>query len=543
MWRIDGQGVRVLLAAVLGLLLAGAGPLLAQGKPAAKNAPAAKPAPKPQVQLPELKSREDRLKFLELIRQQMPLQQAARVVQFTSADLDKQLEFHIGAQPFEYTPLISDEAFLRRAYLDLTGKIPSPEEVKKFAADPDRKKRMLLIDQLLETKDYARKWARYWRSVVFHNSNADRRRINPQAFEDWLAEEFEKNTRWDRIVAEMVSASPARNPKNQDDYGQNEGPNNFVLACENKPEEIASQTARLFMGISIQCAECHDHPFDQWKREQFHELAAFFAPGKYYMTDMDDPAKRHEMQARFLLGEKPPEDLNAGQRRVAVAAYLIYNPDNYWFARAYVNRVWNELVGDGFYAVDSLGPDQEVVHKLVVNRLAAMFRYRDFDSKWLFRTIMNSNTYQRDIRTLDSPSKLFTAVRPSRLRPDQVWSSVEQVAGTDGNLQRAVSSTFAVDPSIPQKDLEGSIQQALLLMNNPALQSRLGNSPLKKRLAAVKDDRALVEELFLGVLARRPTDREFTRFTGFLRTAKNRSEAVDDLLWVLVNSTEFLTKR
>jgi hypothetical protein len=297
------------------------------------------------------------------------------------------------------------------------------------------------------------------------------------------------------------------------------------------------------MGISIQCAECHDHPFDQWKREQFHELAAFFAPGKYYMTDMADPTKKEQMQARFLLGEKPPENLNAGQRRVAVAAYLIYNQDNYWFARAYVNRVWNELLGDGFYAVDSLGPDQEVVHKLVVNRLAAMFRYRDFDSKWLFRTIMNSETYQRDIRTLESSSKLFTAVRPARLRPDQVWASVENLAGNDANLQRAVNGTFAVDPSIPQKDLEGSIQQALLLMNNSTLQSRLSNSSLKKQLTAIKSDRTLVQELYLGVLARLPSEKETARCTAHLQKSKNRSDAVDDLLWVLVNSTEFVTKR
>ncbi len=106
-------------------------------------------------------------------------------------------------------------------------------------------------------------------------------------------------------------------------------------------------------------------------------MAAFFSPGKYYMTDQDDPDKKSEMQAAFLLGEQPPPNLPAGQRRVVVAAYMIYNPDNYWFARAYVNRIWNELIGDGFYAVDSLGPDKDVVHQLIANRLGYTFRAGD----------------------------------------------------------------------------------------------------------------------------------------------------------------------
>ena len=141
------------------------------------------------------------------------------------------------------------------------------------------------------------------------------------------------------------------------------------------------------------------------------DAAAFFAPGKYYMTDQQDPSQKTEMQARFLLGEEPPPGLKPDQRRVAGAAYLIYNPDNYWFARAYVNRIWSELIGDGFYSVDSLGPDKDVVYKLVVNRLGASFRSSGFDVRWLFRTIMASQAYQRETRTLENDADLFTATR------------------------------------------------------------------------------------------------------------------------------------
>ncbi|HUG92273.1 MAG TPA: DUF1549 domain-containing protein, partial [Planctomycetaceae bacterium] len=506
----------------------------AQGKPRPGN----RTAQPPRLNLPPLKTPEDKLRLLETIRQTMSTTRIGGNIRYGSPDLDKSLESSIGLEAGRYAPIIGDEAFVRRVSLDLTGEPPSPRAIQQFIADPDPRKRSRLIDELLETEAYARKWARYWRQVVLHNSPANRRRLNPQALEDWLTAQFHNNVPWDRIVAEMVSATPRRDPSKKDDYGQNHGPNNFVLAYENKAPELASQTARLFMGISIGCAECHDHPFEDWKREQFHELAAFFAPGRYRMADQHDPEKETVMQPVFLLGEKPPENMNADARRVALAAYLIYNPDNYWFARAYVNRVWNELLGDGFYAVDSLGPDQDCVHKLVVNRIAAMFRYRNFDSKWLFRLAMNSRAYQRDIRPVESPSELFTAMRPSRLRPDGVAASVKHVLNVPENLNRQIERTFAVDPSIPQDDIEGSLQQALLFMNNRELQTRLANSELTKRLVAMKSNERMVDELYLGVLARTPTESEQQRAARHLRTVGNRQEAIEDLVWVLVNSTE-----
>jgi hypothetical protein len=382
--------------------------------------------------------------------------------------------------------------------------------------------------------------------VVFQDSGAESDTINPQALEDWFFEEFRKNTPWDRIVAELISANPQRrkNVASKDNgWNQNTGPNNFILACNREPQTIASQTARIFMGISIGCAECHDHPFDKWKREQFHEMAAFFATGKYYMTEKDDPAKKIEMQPVFLLGEDPGVTLTPDQRRVAVAAYLVYNPDNYWFARAYVNRIWNELLGDGFYSVDSLGPDKECVHQLVANRIGATFRYASFDIRWLFRTIMNSRAYQREIGTIEDDVDLFTAVRPSRLRPYEIADNMDRLVGRNDSLRAQIQKAFEQNPSIPQRDLEGSIQQALLMMNNPRIQDHLANGELKKRVAAVSNDTEMVKTAFLEVLARTPTPEETQRFVKFVTDAGNRGEGIEDLLWVLVNSSEFVTKR
>jgi hypothetical protein len=500
----------------------------------------------PQPKLPELKTPEDKLKFLEAIRATFPTIRSSGGA-FTAADLDEMMRKYISKETkTPFTPIVDDETFLRRASIDLTGKTPTPEKIKAFTADTAPKKRAALIDELLASEDYARKWARYWRSVVFHNSAAPRNSVNPQAFEDWLFDEFKENTSWDRVVSEMISAQPVRQKDvkpEENGWQQDHGPNNFILACERKPDVIASETARIFMGISVGCAECHDHPFDRWKREQFHEMAAFFANGKYYMTDQDDPSKKSEVKAVFLLGEEPPPTLKPDHLRVAAAAYLVYNTDNYWFARAYVNRIWSELVGDGFYSVDSLGPDKDVVHQLIVNRVSSAFRYAGFDQKWLFRLIMNSEAYQRGIRTIDKPEDLFTSVRPARLRPYEIADNVERLLGELKNARKSMESTFAQNPSTPQRDLEGTVQQALLLMNNGQLQKQLSGSPLKKQLSQTKANDEAVREAFLAVLARTPTKEEAQRYADYLKSAKDRNAAIDDLLWVLTNSAEFIVKR
>ncbi|TWT51499.1 hypothetical protein KOR42_35470 [Thalassoglobus neptunius] len=510
-------------------------------------APPRKKGRNPANRLPDLKDSEDKLKFLEQIRSSFPTVKSRRRSTYGSADLDEQLEKYISRETrTPLAPIVDDATFVRRVYLDVAGRFPTSAEIKQFVSNTAPDKRSVLIDELLETEEFARKLARYWRTVVFSESNANRNSVNPQAFEDWLFEEFHADSGWDRMVGEMVSATPKRkkDTKPQDNgWHQDHGPNNFVLANERKPELIASATARLFMGISIGCAECHDHPFDKWKREQFHEMAAFFSPGRYYMTDQYDPSQKSVVEAKFLLGEKPPKVLKPDQRRVAGAAYLIYNPDNYWFARAFVNRVWNELLGDGFYSVDSLGPDKEVMHQLVVNRLAASFRYEKFKPKWLYRTILNSRAYQRETRTIERTEDLFTAVRPARLRPYEISDNVEQLVGENKGLSSAINRTFEQDPSIPQRDLEGSIQQALLMMNNGTLNNKLINSSLKKQLMKMKDSKALVTEAFVSVLAREPTAEELSRYEQHIKTSSKRNEAVDDILWVLVNSSEFITKR
>lgn len=493
--------------------------------------------------LPPLKTADDKLRLLDKIHASFPAKQVN--TGFTVEELDRSLKAYIGLPTDRFADRVDDETYVRRVHLDLAGRLPKPEELTAFAADTSPDKRERLVDRLLDSPEFSRHWARYWREVLLHKATANRRRINPRALEDWLAAQFEKKVGWDRIVCELISATPKRDPKREgNEFGQNHGPNNFVLAYENDAGEIASQTARIFMGISVQCAECHDHPFDRWKREQFHEMAAFFSPGKYLMPDQNEPSKKTEIKARFLLGEKPPPDMKPDALRVAVSAYLVYNPDNYWFARAFVNRIWSEMLGDGFYSVDSLGPDKDCVHPLVVNRMGAVFRYQDFNIRWVFRTIATSQTYQRASRSLDDRKELFTAVRPSRLRPEQVVNVVEHVAGDlPGKMERALEQTFDADPSASQESLEGSLQQALLLMNDRTLHGSLAKSRVRENALQAKTPYEVVDTLYLGVLARKPTADERERGAEHLRQSTSRPAAIDDLLWVLVNSTEFLTRR
>jgi hypothetical protein len=491
---------------------------------------------------PPLKTADDKLALLERIHRSFP----ARYITsgFTVDELDRQLKFLLALPPDRLAPPVDDEQYARRVHLDLTGRLPTPAASAAFLADTDPAKRAKLVDRLLETDEFSRHWAKYWRDVVFHDSTANRRRVNPQALENWFAEQFSKKAGWDRIVCELISATPKQKKGDRNEFGQDYGPNNFVLACNNDPGEIASQTARIFMGISIQCAECHDHPFDQWKREQFHEMAAFFAPGKYMMPDMAEPAKKTEVKARFLLGEKPSPELKPDALRVAVAAYLAYNPDNYWFARAFVNRIWSEMLGDGFYPVDGLGPDKECIHPQLLNRLGTVFRYQDFNIRWVFRTIASSQAYQRSSRSVDVKKELFAAVRPARLRSDQVVNVVEHVAGDVApKLEKTIAETFATNPSASQESLEGSLQQSLLLMNSPALHAALRKSRLRAEASQISDPDEAIDHLYRGVLARKPTADERSRARRFIASVPDRAEAIDDLLWTLLNSTEFMTRR
>jgi hypothetical protein len=487
-----------------------------------------------------------------------------------------------------------DETFLRRASLDLVGKPPRLEEVLSFTLDPDANKREKLVDRLLADSKYGENWARYWRDVVMYRRTEERALISAQALADYLTSEFNKNTPWDKLATSFITALG--------DVAE-EGHTGLIMAQAGQPEETVAEISRIFMGIQIQCAQCHDHPTDRWKREQFHELAAFFPrvavrPGRpgdirtfavvaddgparnfgnnnqrfrgspeHYMPDLQKPGEKGKLMTPvfFATGQSLKTGTRDSDRRGQLAEWLT-SSKNEWFAKAFVNRIWAELAGEGFYdPVDDMGPDRECSAPQTLDYLAASFVSSGHDVKQLYRTIMATDTYQRQSQSRRTPDGTpFLANCPQRLRGDQLFNQLMSVLGISegggGAMARGpmafrgaqrgprglFNAAFGYDPSAHREEVAGSIPQALLMMNSPLVNQAIGvrgSSGLGRILADIKDNEAVVSELYLKTLSREPTAKEVQTCLAHVKQVSDRNEAFEDILWSLVNSTEFLHRK
>ncbi len=515
----------------------------------------------------------------------------APVSPVTSEEIDRLVNKELQQNGVKPAALTTDEQFIRRVTLDLTGELPVPADVTEFAADKDPRKRARLIDKLLASEEFAQHWARYWRDVFTSRLTDFRSRALARAFEPWLKEQFQTNKNWGEITRALLTAEGGCR---FDDDGKN-GAAFFMLSHigADAATERAAETSRIFLGMQIQCAQCHDHPFDQWKRVQFHELTGYFARvrerpmftngqqpivglqlvstrfGEHQMPGKDDPKKTTAIDPRFLDGKAPGKGLSDHDRRAALANAIV-DKNNPWFAAAYVNRIWGELMGQSFVLpVDDLGPTREAVLGNVLVRLSGSFAASDYDMKGLFRVILNSQAYQRQIRLGDSADEHlhFAAIAPTRLRADALWESLVGVLGRMGpagpmnrpgpaafgpfagrrpGLEGDFKREFEFDPSLKPDEVEGSIPQALLMMNNPTINARIearGTNLLGRILTAYPEDDEALRILYLRALARKPTTRERDRCAAHIKKVGNRAEAFEDILWALLNSTEFQTRR
>ena len=368
-----------------------------------------------------------------------------------------------------------------------------------------------------------------------------------------------------------------------------------------RSEETTAEVARIFLGMQIQCAQCHDHPYDRWKREQFHELAAFFPRigvrpvrtatsrsfqvvasdrqfrfakaddgnrpmPEHFMPDLLDPsAPGTQMQPKFFLTTaKLPYGTVDSERREMLAKYLTRNE---WFAVAMVNRLWSELVGQGFYEpVDDVGPDRTATAPETMEILAQGFRDADYDVKWLFETIAATEAYQRQSRPrgAEDDATPFAANVPQPLRADQLYNAIlsaldvpeasPQARGRGGagggyrgqrDQRTQFNLTFGFDPSEPRESISGSIPQSLAMMNSAQVAGslRANRGVLSGLLAEIKDNDELFTELYLRTLSRQPTDDELARAAAYLDEVGNRKQAIEDFAWALVNSAEFRHRR
>jgi hypothetical protein len=517
---------------------------------------------------------------------------------FAAANLDRLMQESLknaGVKPAEPT---DDATFLRRAALDLTGSLPSPEQIDRFEKSTDADKRAKAVAMLVKSPAFAATQAKYWRDVIrFRATETQQKRFQPQALEKYFNEKFAANKPWDEIAREMITAL---------------GPiddNPAVLlatAQESKPEETAGEVSRVFMGIQIQCAQCHDHPTDSWKRQQFQQFAAFFsgvrtvnfsgnavAAGQrvfgpkavgqvvHQVANPKDPTDMQQFAPKFFLDESAanlPMSLSVEGRR-AVAASYVAAQDNPWFAKAFINRAWYQLMGDAFYMpVDDIGPEREGKNLEVLDGLATAWTKRGYDIAWLYETIASSQSYQRQSRQRTEESteaEISGANCPTRLRADQLLQNLRQVTGTpilgtkpvettkaraamakgkaaanQGVLGRALIKavqTFSFDPSTPDDEVVGTIPQALFMMNAPdlnrAVEARDG-SVLKSILEEhQKDDAAALKAIYKRVLAREPNADEAKIAKEYIAEVGKREEAFEDLFWSLLNSAEFLSRR
>jgi hypothetical protein len=470
-------------------------------------------------------------------------------------------------------PKINDELFVRRVFLDLIGHLPAPADIDDFARDTRPNKREKLVDRLLGLPQYGEHWGKYWSDVFkYHATNQNLPRIANYKQEEWLADQWNANKPWSQIAHQILTATGL----------DDEAPEGFFIAFhDGDPAELAGEAARVFLGTQIACAQCHDHPYDPWKRDQFHEMAAFFGrtsfrirkdlsvtkgrdfvlevgpslkpQQQYRKPDLKDPSKPGEViQPVFLTGQPIPLQTADDQRREALAVFLT-SPQNPLFARAYVNRIWCELVGFGFVEpIDDLSQQRKPRLPKLFEALSTSFARSGYDMKALMKTIILSDAYDRQIEP--EPSEGSIGRFATRLSAPEIFSNLEWVlgpmdAGSPDVRRRAAGpkrkfdQVFGFDPSKPALDVEGSIPQALMLLNNPNIEQRLSveasNGLLAKLIKTQHDDRGIIQMLYLRVLGRHPSRAELATCEASLRNT-SRNEGLEDILWSLLNSTEFL---
>jgi len=477
--------------------------------------------------------------------------------------------------------VVEDEVFLRRVSLDLIGRQPTPQEMESFVNDSSADKRQEAIDRLLAAPEYGLHWANYWRdTIAFRVPPPELTFLDYRAFQSWLSEQLAANESWDEITRAILTAT---GPVKENPAGT------FVGYHQGNAVKLGAETARIFLGMQLQCAECHDHPYDEWKREQFHQLAAFFArtkgelgkiqdgsgtvvsdrgKGEYTMPNAIDPTKKGTpMSPSLMTGETLPLGKPDMARRQRLAN-LITLPDNPWFARAYVNRIWGRLMGRGFYEpVDDMGDSRKQLLPEAHRALADHFVATNYDIKALFRLIVSTNAYQRQLSKTGDDEQRASGTVAQRLRGDVVFDSLvaatglpnvtpEQVPATDEfrfppppkSTRTLVVDVFKADPSLPENEQPRTMGQAMLLMNNKQLQAQINADPssetqLSRLLTANPDDGKAIGLLYLQVLSRDPTRRETEICLRHIEQVGERGPAFEDLLWGLINSAEFITKK
>ncbi len=463
--------------------------------------------------------------------------------------------------------ICSDETFLRRVYLDLTGTLATPEEYQRFVSSPDPEKRDKLIDELLNRKEFTEIWVQYWAEWLMIRSNNI---ISPKAallYYNWLADQIGRNVPLDQMVQNLLSASGGTFKVPQTNYYQNE---TDIL-------KVSENVAQVFMGMRIQCAQCHNHPFDRWTMDDYYSFAAFFSQvgrkgGEDYREaiifnsgggEVAHPVGGRVMAPKFLGGPTP--DLVGKDRRVVMAKWLA-SPENPYFAQNFTNRVWAHFFGRGIIdPVDDIRISNPSNNPELLAELSKRFTESNYDFKQLVRDICRSQTYQRSTDRNESNAtdeKNFAHANLRRLKAESLLDCISGVTGTkdkfpglpigaravqivDGNTSTYFLTTFgrATRETVCSCEvkMEPTLSQALHLLNGDTVNGKIQQGGLIAKLVAEKlEPLQIVERLYVSTLGRQPTVEEVATFQPLFPAGMDPKPILDDLFWSLLNSREFL---
>jgi hypothetical protein len=464
--------------------------------------------------------------------------------------------------------ICDDETFLRRVFLDIVGTSPTIEEYQAFLASTDPEKRSKLIDELLQRKEFSELWVQKWAELLQVRTVPNQvERKGMYLYYSWLVEKLQNDTPMDDFVQELLGASGGTftNPAT-----------NFYQTTTDRLL-LAENVAQVFMGIRMQCAQCHNHPFDRWTMDDYYGFTAFFSQigrkqGEDYREriifnsgggEVRHPVGNRVMRPKFLGAEEP--DVQGKDRRVVLAEWLA-SPENPFFAKSLANRVWAHFFGIGIVdPVDDFRVSNPASNPELLDALAARFTETDYDLKQLVRDICNSRTYQRSTQRNETNAHdevNFAHANLRRIQAETLLDVISQVTETkdkfpglplgaravqiaDGRTSTYFLTTFgrATRETVCSCEvkMEPTLSQALHLLNGSTVNTKIAQGGvIKQLLAETKFPEERIVNLYLRTLCRMPTQAEIDKLSPLLAPEANQEQALTDIFWALLNSREFL---
>lgn len=482
--------------------------------------------------------------------------------------IDQEVMKRLNKEGVKPVPVCDDAEFLRRVHLDLVGVIPTAEKAKAFLDSKDANKRQKLVDELLADPRFGTFMAEVWTTLMVPRES-NNRALKVEPLQKWLAAGFNEGKPLNKLVHELVTAT---GPIDENAAG-------IYFVGNPTVDKITDNVSRMFMGVQLQCAQCHNHPFTDYKQTEYWGMAAFFmktrmnanpqqaakkgtsivvsesATAKGKKQQLPDSAKI--VPAKFLQGDTPKIATSDPAR--PVLADWMTSKDNPFFAKAMVNRFWFQMFGRGLvHTVDDMHDDNPASHPELLATLTEQFKLGNFDTKQLLRAIIASDAYQRTSKsTVDSASiepDLYSQRIVRTMHPEQLFDSLITVVGK-GPLAKAKGEGKAVDKKGPvgprdnflsffrveefnPLDYTAGIPQALRIMNSQL--TNRGEFFGAGLAAGAKSPQQAIENIYLTILSRRPTEEETRRMVQYIGKQETPRAGFGDIVWALLNSSEFV---